>query len=112
MYEFSADWCGPCQMMRHDVFAQRTPASRLQAMVVPVALVDRQQEEGRNPPVVDSLQRAFKVDGFPTLVVWSPESGRSVSRSGYSGADETLRWIAQSVVEVRMAAAVPIVPNP
>jgi protein-disulfide isomerase-like protein with CxxC motif len=80
--------------------------------VVPVALVDRQQEEGRNPPVVDSLQRAFKVDGFPTLVVWSPESGRSVSRSGYSGADETLRWIAQSVVEVRMAAAVPIVPNP
>jgi thiol:disulfide interchange protein len=104
LYEFSAEWCGPCQNLRRDVFAHPVPAGRLQAMVVPVSVVDRVQEEGHNSPVVDSLQHAFSVDGFPTLVIYWPGNGRSVVTSGYGGPDATLQWIAQGTVEVRSAA--------
>src|SRR5262245_28801993 len=34
LYDFSAEWCGPCQVMRRDLFAQKGPAKRLEAMVV------------------------------------------------------------------------------
>ena len=103
LYEFGAEWCGPCQRMRHDVFADREMARQLGAVVVPVQLTDRQTEEGRNSAVVDSLQRVFQVSSFPTLVVWSPETGRSVSTKGYDGsARSLLSWVARSSFSVRM----------
>lgn len=113
LYEFGAQWCGPCQRLRHDIFADRDGARRLEAIVVPVQVTDRQTEEGRNPAVVDSLQREFKVTGFPTLVVWSPETGRSVRTSGYDGsAGSTLTWISRGAFGVRMpSAAAPSFPT-
>ncbi len=98
LYAFSAEWCGPCRVMAREVFASERHATRLATLTVPVHVVDRVKEEGRNPAAVDSLQRAFGVRGFPTLVLYWPRSGRHVSQDGYRGADRVLAWVAQGVL--------------
>ncbi len=115
LYTFGAAWCGPCQVLRHDVFADAKRAAKLEEYVVPVHLEDRQREEGRNAPAVDSLERAFAVDAFPTLVVWSPATGRHEVTRGYGGdARALLDWIARSSYRVRMpsGAAPPALSHP
>src|SRR6185369_8704953 len=36
LYEFSAEWCGPCQQMERDVFQDPKLATSLSMFVVPV----------------------------------------------------------------------------
>lgn len=105
LYDFSADWCAPCNAMKEGLFSDPKLAKTLEAAVVPVRLLDRVREEGRNPAVIDSLQRAYAVDGFPTLVVYSPKTGRSQMTTGYGGPQETLRWIAQNAFAVQSGVA-------
>lgn len=101
LLEFSADWCGPCKQMKADVFSDRGSANLIEGATVPVRLLDRQQEEGHNSALVDSLQRRFKIDGFPTLVVYDPESDRSEQISGYGGPAQTRDWIQHNAAQVR-----------
>lgn len=102
LYDFSADWCEPCNRMKADVFSNPDLAHAIESEVVPVRVLDRTREEGRNSPVVDSLQRAFRVSAFPTLVVVDAPSGRHRTKEGFPGAFETLRWMGQAGVAVRM----------
>ena len=85
LYEFTADWCMPCQRLKREVFSDQGLAAQVQAMFAPARVLDRQREEGRNSAEVDSLERHFGVEGFPTLVVVTPE-GKEVGRIyGYPG---------------------------
>ena len=102
LYDFSADWCGPCNQMKADVFADADLAHALESQVVPVRVLDRAREDGHNAAWVDSLQRAFSVTGFPTLVVYSPDHRRSRMTSGYGGKQATMTWVAQNVMAVRV----------
>lgn len=101
MLDFSADWCGPCRDMKREVFDDGTRGDAVRRAVIPVAIVDRVREEGRNPPEIESLQNRFRVQAFPTLVVFHPGSGRVQQTRGYGGADYTVQWIEGAARSVR-----------
>jgi len=96
LLDFNADWCGPCQRMRSEVFEPVAASATLRSAVIPVSLVDRIREDGANSAQLDGLQRQFDVRAFPTLIVLDPASGRSVRFVGYAGPTETLRWITEA----------------
>ena len=102
LYDFTADWCPPCQAMKREVFADRAAAERIERLFVPVRVLDRAREEGRNPAEVDSLQRRFHIGSFPTLVVVPPAGGDSVILVGYQGKGRTLQALAQAHVQIMM----------
>ncbi len=104
LYDFSAEWCGPCQIMHNEVFANEKFAQGLSALVVPVQVTDRQQEDGHNAAWVDSLQRAHGVTAFPTLVIVGPD-GKAVDRlEGYAGARELVNWASRAGMKARLGS--------
>jgi thiol:disulfide interchange protein len=107
LYDFTADWCQPCQIMQRELFADRQAAAELERSFVPVRVLDRRREEGRNPPWVDSLQARFHVSAFPTLVIVRADGGTPVPIEGYMGRDYTLERIKQVNVHMRMAEIMP-----
>ena len=69
--------------------------------MIPVSIVDQRRETGSNPPEIEDLQQRYAVKAFPTLVVFSPATGRMVTTRGFGDADQTLAWITQAARSVR-----------
>jgi thiol:disulfide interchange protein len=104
LYDFTADWCGPCNRLKAEVFADRAQGAMIAVMFVPARVLDRRQEDGSNPALVDSLQRRFAVEGFPTLVAVTPD-GREVGRVvGYPGARVIMDSLQTFSRRARLAA--------
>lgn len=103
LYDFTADWCPPCRAMQREVFADPQSAESIERLFVPVRVLDRMREEGRNASAVDSLQRAYKIDSFPTLVVTSPDTGHAPAIfPGYGGRTGTIQNITQAAAKLQM----------
>ena len=101
LIDFNAQWCGPCQRLRQDVFDDGVRGHAVQAAVIPVSIVDRAREEGRNPPEIETLQARYGVNAFPTLVVFSPATGRTESTKGYGDPDQMVQWIRWAADRVK-----------
>jgi thiol:disulfide interchange protein len=85
LFDFTAEWCKPCHMLDAEVFQNAQLAQLINERYVAVRVVDRQQEEGRNKPDVDSLQQRYSVQAFPTLVI-ADAAGAELSRmEGFRG---------------------------
>jgi thiol:disulfide interchange protein len=104
-YDFMAEWCGPCAIMQREVFADSADARTLERMFVPVRVRDLLNEEGRNLSDVQRLQDRFQVDAFPTLVVYSPMTGRHRAVVGYRSADDFMQWVERAAEQVSRPAS-------
>lgn len=96
LYDFTADWCAPCHLMQREVFADRTAAETINRMFVPVRVLDRQREDGRNAPDVGALQTRFGIEAFPTLVVVGAAGGEPFKLEGYAGKVATMQALFQA----------------
>jgi thiol:disulfide interchange protein len=101
MIDFNADWCGPCQALKHEVFEAPEYAPLVQHAVIPVSIVDRYHEDGSNPPETQQLQERYHVDAFPTVVIYSPATGKVRKTKGYGDPEEMVTWIRESARAVR-----------
>lgn len=85
LYEFSAEWCGPCHVLEREVFMDATLAAKINQRYVAVKVVDRQREEGHNAPEVQQLMDRYGINAFPTVVLAAAD-GRVRDRAvGYRG---------------------------
>ena len=107
LYDFNAAWCPPCRALAQGVFDNPQLGRVVEAHVVPVTVVDRYREDGRNPEDVDQLQRRFDIQVFPTLVLLSPASGRFEKLEGYAGPEGTIEWVTKTAGSMRGTAATP-----
>jgi thiol:disulfide interchange protein len=103
LYDFTAEWCPPCQAMKRELFAHRKSAETIERVFVPVQVLDRTREEGANPPEVTALQMRYAVEAFPTLVVAPPGGGEPVIFEGYGGREATLRGLVEAGMKVGLA---------
>jgi thiol:disulfide interchange protein len=101
LLDFNSAWSELCQAQAREVFDTLAAGFTVRAAVIPVSITDRAREDNRNPATVAELERRYKVAEFPTLVVFSPVTGRSRRAEGYNSAAESLRWITEAADAVR-----------
>jgi thiol:disulfide interchange protein len=95
LYDFTAAWCSPCHLLDAD-WKDPAIAQTVNSAFVPARIVDRQREDGKNPPDIDELQRRFEVVGFPTLVAATPD-GRLIGKlDGYRGRQALEKFLKES----------------
>src|SRR5262245_39251981 len=89
LYDFTAEWCPPWRLMQEEGLSVAEAAREIDHLYVPVRVLDRQREEGHNPALVDSLQKRFKIDSFPTLVIVPSDGRPPIVAAGYAGKLQT-----------------------
>src|SRR5262245_43492523 len=99
LYDFTAEWCPPCRLMQQEVFSDAEAAREIDHLYVPVRVLDRQREEGHNPALVDSLQKRYKVDSFPTLVIVPANGGAPIVTAGYGGREQTIQRLRTAAMQ-------------
>jgi len=90
LYDFAADWCGPCKIMAREVFSDSSTAAFIDSSFVACRVMDRSVEDGKNSPYVATLMERYRIKSFPTLVV-NRAGASPVIMAGYAGKDETIR---------------------
>jgi thiol:disulfide interchange protein len=85
LYDFSAEWCGPCKQMDHEVFRDRKMSDFINANFVPARVDDGEGDAAENL----KIRGLYRITAFPTLVVVSP-NGEEIDRlQGYAGRRKT-----------------------
>lgn len=85
LYDFTAEWCAPCRLLEREAFADLRRAASINKEFVPVKVVDREKEDGQNPPEVEALQKRYDVTVFPTLVVAWADGSVLEAHEGFTG---------------------------
>lgn len=84
--DFSADWCPPCIVMKHDVWPDPAVERALTQSYVPVLIdVDRN----------DTVPERYGVRGIPTVLVLD-DQGRVVRRANFLSAQGMVRFLART----------------
>jgi thiol-disulfide isomerase/thioredoxin len=96
LYNFTAEWCGPCHVLDREGWGDAKVAALVNGSYVPARVVDRMREEGRNSPWMDELQRRYRVNAFPTLVVAAPDGREIAIDQGYGGRQKLVEFLEGS----------------
>ena len=96
LYDFTAAWCPPCHRLDAEGWTDVPIAGRVNREFVPVRVMDRQREDGKNTAAIDALQRKYRITSFPTLVA-ADGSGRELARmEGYAGKDRLQAFLDEA----------------
>jgi len=87
LLDFTAEWCRPCHMLDAEVFQNPVVAKNINERFIPIRVVDRRREEGRNTREVDDLQQRFAVRGYPT-VIFADRNGERARMEGFGGREK------------------------
>jgi thiol:disulfide interchange protein len=93
LYEFSAEWCGPCHVLEREVFMNRELAAKINDRYIAVQVVDREREEGHNEPAVQQLMDRYGVNAFPTVIIAASDGKPRDKVIGYDGRDRFAAFI-------------------
>src|SRR5687768_7088228 len=80
---FSAEWCGPCKVLKTNTLSSREFSERGGALRVAEVDVDSEEKSARS----------FGVKVVPTLVLLTAESKIIARRTGYVEPAELLKWL-------------------
>jgi thiol-disulfide isomerase/thioredoxin len=95
LYDFTAAWCAPCKKLDAD-WADADVAAQVNTSFVPVRVMDRMREEGRNSEEISELQRRYDISAFPTLVVASPDGTLIAKHEGYRDTEALVSFLRES----------------
>jgi thiol-disulfide isomerase/thioredoxin len=95
LYDFTADWCQPCQKMKREVFAEPDAAAFINESFLPVRVLDTDESPGAR-----ELRQRHRVTGFPTLLVTLPDQSVR-SSEGYSDRAATLKFLNEALAHWR-----------
>lgn len=96
LYDFTAAWCPPCRRLDSEGWGDSRIAATVNGSFLPVRVMDRAREEGRNPRAVEELERRYSVAGFPVLIV-ADSDGRQIARfEGYRGQAALARFLDEA----------------
>ena len=96
LYDFTAAWCGPCHRLDSEGWGDPQIASLVNRSYLPARVVDREREDGKNPPAIEELERRYSVNAFPTLVVASADGRLIAKLQGYNGRERLLQFLQES----------------
>ena len=84
--DFSADWCPPCIVMKHDVWPDPAVARVLTESYVPV-LIDADRD--------GVVSERYGVDGIPTILVLD-HTGQVIRRGAFLTASGMMRFLTET----------------
>ena len=95
LYDFTAAWCRPCDELDATVFQNPELAAEINERFIPVRVVDRKQEDGRNTRLVEELERHYRVRGFPTVIFADAAGAERARMEGFRGREGFERVMEQ-----------------
>lgn len=85
LLDFSADWCPPCQVMKHETWTDQRVGEAVEKGYIPV-LVDVDRPENR------SLSKRYEISSIPAILVLSPEL-QPVRSTSFASAGAMLEFL-------------------
>lgn len=107
LYDFTAEWCPPCHRLDEEGWGDGDLAGIVNQGFVPARVMDRSREEGKNPPLVEKLQRRYSVEAFPTLIVAGADGKQIARMEGWGGREALEKFLKESKGKTGSASIAP-----
>lgn len=87
-----ATWCGPCKMLRATTFKDAKVAAFFNQNFINVSI---DMEKGVGP----QLAQQWRLEAYPTLIIFNPQGKAVLGTVGYIKADELLKFGKQGLAK-------------